>query len=103
MKRDFIKRIRPTLFLGRLERVREEIPMEKLPDFLPQTTWKSYGNDAQGRIRPTLFLEQLERVREEIPMEESVRLPSSDNPKGLWKGYPGKNPPDSLPRTTRKG
>jgi hypothetical protein len=38
MKRDFIKRIRPTLFLGRLERVREEIPMEKLPDFLPQTT-----------------------------------------------------------------
>jgi len=38
MKRDFIKRICPTLFLGRLERVREEIPREKPPDFLPQTT-----------------------------------------------------------------
>jgi hypothetical protein len=40
---------------------------------------------------------------EGIPREESARLPSSDNPKGLWKGYPGKNPPDFLPRTTQKG
>jgi hypothetical protein len=40
---------------------------------------------------------------EGIPREESTQLPSSNDPKGLWKGYPGKNPPESLPRTTRKG
>jgi len=46
------------------------------------------------------FLERPERVMEGIPR---IRLPSSNDPKGLWKGYPRKNPPDFLPRTTRKG
>jgi hypothetical protein len=50
--------------------------------------------DTKGRIGPTSFLEQLERVMEGIPREESARLPSSDDPKGLWKGYPGKKPLD---------
>jgi hypothetical protein len=49
----------------------EGIPRENPhpPDFLPQMTWKGYGRDTQG---------------------ESVRLPSSDDPKRLWKGYQGK-------------
>jgi len=53
--------------------------MKNPPDFLPRTTRKGYGRDTQGRIYP---------------------LPSSDDLKGLWKGYPGKNLPDFLPRTT---
>jgi hypothetical protein len=51
----------------------EGIPRENPPDFLPRTTQKGYGRDTQG---------------------ESARLPSSDDPKGLWKGYPGKKPLD---------
>jgi len=78
-------------------------PGKNLPDFLPQTTRKGYGRDTQGRICPTSSLKRLERVMEGIPKEESAQLPSSNDPKGLWKGYLGKNPPDFLPRTTRKG
>jgi hypothetical protein len=43
-----------------------------LPDSLPRTTRKSYGRDTQGSI---------------------TRLPSSDDSKELWKGYPGNYPP----------
>jgi hypothetical protein len=35
-----------------------------------------------------------EGIRIRIPREESTRLPSSNNSKGLWKGYPGKKPLD---------
>jgi hypothetical protein len=71
-------------------------------DSLPQRTRKGYGMDTQGRIRPTPFLRRLKRVMEGIPREEFARLPSLDDSKGLWKGYPEKNPFDSLPRMTRK-
>jgi len=59
------------------------------PEFLPRTTQKIYGRDTQGTIRPTPFLKRLERVREGIPRRLSARLPSSNDSKKLWKGYPG--------------
>jgi hypothetical protein len=57
---------------------------------------------ANMKTYPTPFLERLERVREGITRGESARLPSSNDSKELWKGYPGKNLPDSPPRTTQK-
>jgi len=89
---------------------------ENPPDSFPRTTRKSYGKDTKGRnptiggfrrdkdrIRLTSYLGKPERVMERIPREETPRLgifkgiriesaglPSSDNSKGLWKGYQGK-------------
>jgi hypothetical protein len=34
-----------------------------------------------------------EEIRLRISRKESVRILSSDNPKGSWKGYKGKKPP----------
>jgi hypothetical protein len=99
-------RIRPISFLGQPERVMEWIQREETPRFgvsegiRPRISIK--------RIRPIPFLGQPERVMERMQKEETSRLGvsegirtfkkefarilSSDNPKGLWKGYQDKKP-----------
>jgi len=51
--------------------------------YLPRTTRKGYEGDTQDKVS---FLERLERVMEG---RLKIRLPSSNNLKGLWRGYPG--------------
>jgi hypothetical protein len=92
--RDTQGRIRPTSFLGRLERVMEGISREESARLPSSNDLKGYGRDTQGRIHPTSFLERPERVIEGIPREESARLPSLNDSKRLWKGFPGKKPLD---------
>jgi hypothetical protein len=46
-------------------------------------TGKGYGGDTQDKVS---FLERPERVIGGIPR---IRFPSSNDPKGLWRGYPG--------------
>jgi len=126
-------RIRPSPFLKQPERVMERIPRGETPRLgvfegkririprkksarllssdSPKGLWKGYqgrnpsiggfrrekDKDTKGRIRPTPFLGQPEDTKEETPrlgVSEGIRIRIR---------IPGKNPPNSFPRTTRKG
>jgi len=54
------------------------------PESFPRTTRKGYGKDTTAR------LEVSGRIR--TFKIESAHVPSSDDPKGLWKGYQDKKP-----------
>jgi hypothetical protein len=74
-------------------------PPNSLP---PRTTRKSYGRDTQGTIHPTTFLKRLKKFMEGIPRGLSTRLPSSNDSKELWNGYPVDYLPNSIPQMTQK-
>jgi hypothetical protein len=61
-----------------------------MPDSFPRTT-ERVMEMIQREETPRLGV--YEEIRLRISRKESVRILSSDNPKGSWKGYKGKKPP----------
>jgi hypothetical protein len=104
-------RISPSPFLGRPERVmggisRQEnssvsLARKKGRTGSPQELIELYYEESRSpeQIKST----SSEFSKNDQATSTSTRLPSSNNSRELWRGCLGKIPPDSFPRTTRKG